>query len=250
MTSLRPPYLFRPSSTSKRTVANLSAKDLWYIGNTWRPQFTAHYLAHPPLRLTFSSTNVIHRRLLLARLETFSFFFFRLVYRRLRDSLYLRFYFFFFSCLNLNFTIFFIFLFIFILLFFFLLLPPLFLLFFFPNMLLINYFLFLLLVLSFFISYYMILFSNFFLICFRLIIFFFPFFSFPFYIFLFIFSFLFTLIFLFYFQVYIYRQHSFPLIISCQNLPIILVDCRFTVRVPKTNVYKRRRSASRVIPCS
>lgn len=59
-------------------VTDLGAEDLWHIGNTRRTQFTAHYLARSPLHLAFSSTGVIHRRLL--RLEPFTLSFFRLVY--------------------------------------------------------------------------------------------------------------------------------------------------------------------------
>lgn len=92
-------------------MANLGAEDLWHIGNTRWPQFTAHYLAHPPLRLAFSSASVIHRRLLFADLEPFPPFFFRFVYRRSRDFLCLCLYFFPFPAYsNPNFAISFIFL--------------------------------------------------------------------------------------------------------------------------------------------
>lgn len=40
-------------------MADLGAEDLWYIGDTRRLQFTAHYLACPLLHLAFSSAGVI-----------------------------------------------------------------------------------------------------------------------------------------------------------------------------------------------
>lgn len=46
-------------------VVDLCVEDLWHIGNTRRPQFTAHYLARSPPRFAFSSASVIHRRRLL-----------------------------------------------------------------------------------------------------------------------------------------------------------------------------------------
>jgi len=62
-------------------VTDLAAEDLWHIGNTRRPQFTAHYLARSPLHLAFPSVNVIHRRVLsFLRLESFILSFFRHVY--------------------------------------------------------------------------------------------------------------------------------------------------------------------------
>lgn len=62
-------------------MTDLAVEDLWHIGNTRRPQFTAHYLVRSPLHLAFPSVNVIHRRVLFfLRLESFILSFFRHVY--------------------------------------------------------------------------------------------------------------------------------------------------------------------------
>lgn len=204
-------------------VADLGAEDLWHIGNTRRPQFTAHYLAHPPLRLAFSSTSVIHRRLLFARLEPFPPFFFRLVYRRgcaiffTSASISFLFPLTWIPILPLPLVFFFLFLFLFLCL-----LP----FFFFFQYNTNFFFLFLLLVLSFFIFFIIWLhFFNFFLIYFSVSLFFLLAFLALYFIFFFYLFFLFTLTSLFYFQFYIYWQHVIFLLVSlakiCPSLSFI-----------------------------
>lgn len=63
-------------------MADLGAEDLWHIGNTRRPQFTAHYLPRPTPR-----SRIFRRRLLLTSRFSSLFLLTGVVSRRLRDFL-------------------------------------------------------------------------------------------------------------------------------------------------------------------